>query len=48
MVYWSLDRSCSRDFKIFFINFSHFLRGHQELSVNTSHVIFGEIMSIRW
>ena len=46
MIDWGLDRPCSKDFIIIYYSFFHFLRGHQELSVNTSHAIFQEIVSM--
>ena len=46
MVDWGLCRPCSWDSLILNFLFFHFLRGHQELSVNTSYVIFGEVMSM--
>ena len=46
MVDWDLDRACSLDSLFIFYYFFHFLRGHQELSINTSHAIFGEVMSM--
>ena len=46
MVDWDLGRLCSSNFLIILYCFFNFLRGHQELSVNTSHAIFQEIMSM--
>ena len=46
MVDWGQVGLVARILLLFFIIFFHFLRGHQELSFNTSHAIFGEIMSM--
>ena len=46
MVNWDFGMPCSWDFLLLFIIFFLFLRGHQELSMNTSHVIFGVKMSM--
>ena len=47
MVDWGLDGPCSQDFLIIlYYIFFLFLRRHQELSANTSHAIFEEIMSM--
>ena len=46
---WSIGvwaGSVARIFILFYIIFFHFLRGHQELFVNTLHAIFGDIMSM--
>ena len=47
MVNWDMGRPCSWDiFIIFILFFSTFLKGHQELSVNTLDAIFEDIMSM--
>ena len=46
MVDWGLGKPYSWDFLIILYYFFHFLRGHQELSVNTLHAIFRDIMSM--
>ena len=46
MVDWGLGKPCSWDFLIILYYFSYFLRGHQELSINTLYAIFGDVMSM--
>ena len=46
MVDWDLGGLCGWDIFIILYFFKNFLRGHQELSVNILHAIFGDIMSM--
>ena len=49
MVDWDWDQSIgpiARIFLLIIIKFFHFLRGHQELFVNTSYAIFGKRMRL--
>ena len=46
MVNRGLVKPCNLDFLIILYYSFHFFRGHQELSVNTLHAIFEEIMSM--
>ena len=45
MVDWSLNKPCRWNF-IIYLFISHFLRGHQELSINTSYAIFEKMMRV--